>query len=229
MSLTRNFAMTPEEMQRIRPLPDGACWMSCHFSPHGLTDLPREIPQNSLLILDDREPYQGVSPGKILDQLTEVIGKFHCQALLLDLQRPGNTRIPELTDLLQQGLPCPVGISSLYGRDTEGPVFLPLLPAHRQLSKRLTPWKGREIWLEVGPAAESARVTETGTTFLPAASPLPSCPHRHEKLLCHYGIEIREKEILFTLLRTAEDLKDLTQEAEELGVTRTIGLYQELF
>ena len=229
MALIRNFAMTPEEMETIRPLPAGSAWMSCHFSDSGLCDLPRTLPEGSLLILDDSVPLHHQDPRKILSQLTETISACHCQALLLDLQRPGNRQVPELAELLQKGLPCPVGISEPYGKATSGPVFLPLLPAHRRLSDWLAPWKGREIWLEVGPAPEAARVTEKGTKFMIAPSPLPVCPHRHESLLCHYGIQLKEKEILFTLLRTSEDLKDLTKEAESLGVTRTVGLYQELF
>ena len=229
MGLIRNFAMTPAEMNAIRPLPAGAAWMSCHFSSTGLCDLPNILPEQSLLILDDSVPYEDQDPSRILDQLTTALGKLHCQALLLDFQRPGNSRVPELAELLQKALPCPVGISEPYSGATEGPVFLSLLPAHRSLKKLLEPWKGREIWLEVGPAPESARVTGKGTEFLPAASPLPPCPHRHEGLFCHYGIKLSEDEILFTLLRTSEDLRALTAEAEGLGVTRTIGLYQELF
>ena len=229
MAVIRNFAMSPGEISSIRPLPPGAAWMSCHFSDSGICDIPAALPEGSLLILDDSVPLQNQQPQKILSQLTEAIGRLHCQALLLDLQRPGNPRVPELADLLTRGLPCPVGISEPYGQATEGPVFLPLLPAHRCLSDWVAPWNGREIWLEVGPAPEAARVTAAGTRFEKAPSPLPDCPHRHEKLLCHYGISLGDNEIRFTLYRSSEDLKDLTAAAEALGVTRTVGLYQELF
>ena len=229
MALIRNFAMTPQEISCIRPLPPGAAWMSCHFNGTGITDLPENLPQGSLLILDDSIPPDHPEPERILHQLTESIGKLHCEALLLDFQRPGNQEFPELIRLLQKGLSCPVGVSEPYGRDSDGPVFLPLLPPHRSLEDWIQPWEGHEIWLEVGPAPESASVTGKGTSFSSPHTPLPPCPHRHKKLRCHYGIELKEEEILFTLLRTSEDLKALTQDAEALGVTRTVGLYQELF
>ena len=229
MGLCRNFAMTPEEMAAVRPLPAGAAWMSCHFGGSGIQDLPEALPPDSLLILDDSIPPDQPNPRKDLQQLTEAIGRLHCQALLLDFQRPDCAVLPELISLLERGLPCPVGISEPYGKETEGPVFLPLLPPHRSLKSWLRPWQGREIWLEVGPAPESASVTGTGTVFTAPTSPLPPCPHRHESLFCHYGIRLKEEENLFTLYRTAEDLKALTMEAESLGVTRTIGLYGELF
>ena len=122
-----------------------------------------------------------------------------------------------------------MGISEPYSAAAEGPVFLPILPPHKSLEAYLKPWEGREIWLEVGPGAETARVTGKGTSFGPAFSPLPDCPHRHESLFCHYGIRLSDNEIFFTLFRSCEDLRQFTERAGELGVTRTIGLYQELF
>lgn len=229
MGLIRNFAMTPEEMAAIRPLPPGCGWMSCHLSEEGLKDLPHSLPPGSLLILDDRDLPDTIEPDKILDQLTAAISRLSCDALLLDFQRPFEERLLELAVLLQKALPCPVGVSESYEKADNGPVFLPLLPPHRSLSDYVKPWQGREIWLEVGPAPESARVTAKGTEFLKPRSPLPPCPHSHEKLSCHYGMELSDSEILFTLLRTADDLKHMTAEAETLGITRTIGLYQELF
>ena len=92
MGLIRNFAMTPEEMASVRPLPAGAAWMSCHFAPEGLRDLPETLPEGSLLILDDSIPLTDQDPQKILDQLTTAIGRLRCQALLLDFQKPGNSR-----------------------------------------------------------------------------------------------------------------------------------------
>ena len=229
MGLIRNFAMTPEEMAAIRPLPPGCGWMSCHLSEDGLRELPDSLPPGSLLILDDRQVPRDIEPEKILDQMTGAISRLSCDALLLDFQRPFEERLLELADLLQKALPCPVGVSEAYQQAESGPVFLSLLPPHRSLSEYVAPWQGREIWLEVGPAPECARVTARGTEFLKPRSPLPPCPHSHEGLSCHYGMELSDSEILFTLLRTCEDLKALTRQAETLGITRTIGLYQELF
>ena len=51
-----NLAMTAAELGAA-PLPSHPAWMACHFSPYstGLTNLPPKLPQDSLLILNDRD------------------------------------------------------------------------------------------------------------------------------------------------------------------------------
>lgn len=230
MAIQGDLAMTPEEMQTVSPLPSGAAWMSCHFSSEGtgLTDLPPFLPENALLILDDSIPPAGQDPQRILETLKTTVENLHCGAVLLDFQRPNRIETADLTHVLSRGLDCPVGVSQGYAINTDGPVFLPLLPPHKSLHSYLRPWNGREIWLEIGPGTETVAITQDGAKVLPAPALLPACPFCHEKLHCHYGIQPQERQILFNLLRTREDLSDLVQEAESLGVTRTIGLYQEL-
>ena len=229
MSLSRYFAMTPDELKTAGSLPGGAAYLSCRFGDSGLTDLPEQLPEGSMLILEDSRIPDVLQNEKILDQLTEAAGKFRCSGVLLDFQKPFRKDLLALALLLQKGLSCPVAVPEAYEKASEGPVFLSLLPAHRCLKDWARPYEGLELWLEIGPAPESALVTESGTQFSEAPCPLPVCPHRHDKLKCHYGLELKNQQILFTLLRTAEDLKALTAEAEGLGFTRTVGLYQELF
>ena len=50
----------------------------------------------------------------------------------------------------------------------------------------------------------------------------------NEKLHCRYTVESAEKSAMFRLWRTREDLAALLAEAETTGVTRAIGLWQEL-
>lgn len=52
--------------------------------------------------------------------------------------------------------------------------------------------------------------------------------HRDEKLHCHYQIHTDADSARFTLFHTPEDLDALLTEGEALGVTRAVGLYQEL-
>ena len=230
MAIQGDLAMTPAEMEAVSPLPSGAAWMSCHFTQEGtgLTDLPQALPENALLILDDSIPPAGQDPQQILEILKNAIDSLHCGALLLDFQRKDCGETADLAHVLSRGLNCPVGVSQGYAVHTNGPVFLPLLPPHRSLSAYLRPWNGREIWLEVGPGAETVAVTEEGSKVLPAPEVLPACPFSHEGLHCHYSIQPQDRQILFHLSRTREDLSALIQEAESLGVTRTVGLYQEL-
>lgn len=229
MGIIRNLAMAPEEMSGLRPLPSGAAWMSCHFSGEGLGDLPPELPPGTLLILDDSVPMEGQNPETILNLLSRYVREKNCQALLLDFQRKDSRQEAELAQLLQKELPCPVGISEPYAdKAREGPVFLPLLPPHRKLSDYLRPWKDREVWLEIGPSPETACVTSKGTDFSGWEDTSQDCPLSCEALSCHYGCEIKEDRILFHLRRDAGDLQALLKSAEALGVTRAIGLYQEL-
>lgn len=230
MSTIRNLAMTPQELSGAAVPPEGAAWMSCHFTPEGpgLTDLPQALPPHALVILDDRTPMGSQEPGEILSILSELQQRLSFDGLLLDFQRTGSPAQQALASLLSRELSCPVGVSEAYAQQTEGPVFLPMLPAHRPLAPYLHPWKGREIWLELGRGAEQAVVTESGTVFSPLVPPFAPCPLFHRELHCHYGIYPQDRQILFTLQRTPEDLQALEQQARELGVSRTIGLYQEL-
>jgi hypothetical protein len=47
-------------------------------------------------------------------------------------------------------------------------------------------------------------------------------------LCCSYRIDIQEDRALFTIGRTHEDLQNLMVQAEELGIQKAIGLYQQL-
>ena len=230
MAIVHNLAMTPQEIQTVKFTPEGAAWMSCHFDPDGkgLMDLPPQLPRHAMLILDDSTPMISQDSSQILSELKEALERIHFEALLLDFQQKGSSQEGDLAKLLSQELSCPVGVSEGYAQQTEGPVFLPLLPPHRPLVPYLLPWKGRELWLEIGPGCEQALVTETGTTFTSCSAPLPPCPQLHKGLCCHYGIQPEDRQIRFTLVRTPDDLRALRKEAETLGVTRTVGLYQEL-
>ena len=56
----------------------------------------------------------------------------------------------------------------------------------------------------------------------------PEGCHREETLFCHYCVDMEENAARFTLWRTREDLGNLMAEAEKLGVSTAVGLYQEL-
>ena len=76
---------------------------------------------------------------------------------------------------------------------------------------------------------ETVTLTPAGAT----TAPLPPAAqllggHRDEKLHCHYQIHTDADSARFTLFRTPEDLDALLTEGESLGVTRAVGLYQEL-
>lgn len=207
-----------------------AAWMACHFSPYGtgLSNLPGKLPPDSLLMVDDITPIHGHDSGFIARQLQACVGAQKCKAVLLDFQRPGYPECQDLARYLSQALPCPVGVSALYGMDSDGPVLLPPVPCSASLKAYLEDWKGREIWLETALEGETCTITEDGAVFspLPRFSP-PEGGFSEEALHCHYQSRVSQDRIVFTLWRTGEDWKDLLEEAAALGVTQAVGLYQQ--
>lgn len=207
-----------------------AAWMACHFSPYGtgLSNLPKSLPPDSLLMVDDITPIHGHDPVFIGEQLKERAEALKFKGVLLDFQRPGYEACEALAKHLAEVLPCPVCVSSLYGKDFPGPVLLPPLPCSTSLKAYLEDWKGREVWLETALDGESITLTETGAVFspLPRFSPAEG-GFVEDHLHCHYKAETSEDKVTFTLWRTGEDMEKLLEEAEALGVTLAVGLYQE--
>ena len=228
MAIAGYFAMTASEY-RCCPRPEGVAWMACHFSPYGtgLTNLPTELAAGAMLMLNDRTPMQGHDPEHIIQQLTDALTRWDCAGLVLDFQQPGNPQAAQLASLLAEQLPAPVGVSSLYAGDGKCPVFLTPVPLDTPLSAYLAPWQGREIWLDTALDAQKLTLTPSGLTTAPA----PALPEgfSEETLHCHYAIHQEEEQVSFSLWRTADDLHALLKEADTLGVTRYLGLYQEFF
>ncbi len=228
MAMTRYLAMTAAEIRNTSPLPPKIAWMACHFSPYttGLSNLPRALPEGSLLIVNDVTPIHGHDPDVIAGQLRECVEKFQCPGILLDFQRTGNEETAALVTYLVQAPPCPVAVSEPYARELGCPVFLSPPPLHAPLEEHLAPWQGRDIWLEMALEGETIALTEEGAIF--SCGKALECGRQEEALHCHYRIEEKENAMHFSLWRTREDLEALLKEAEALGVTHGVGLFQEL-
>ena len=231
MAIRTFLAMTAAEIGEGTSLPPKIAWMACHFSPYstGLSNRPRSLPPDSLLILNDRTPIHRHDPEVIAAQLAECVENLQCSGVLLDFQRPNCQETAALAALLPGALPCPVAVSALYAGESGYPVFLPPVPHHTPLADHLAPWQDREIWLELALDGEIITLTESGVAF----APLPSEEaldggHAEDALHCHYRVELLENAAKFTLWRTPEDLKALLDEAGPLGVSHAVGLYQEL-
>ena len=231
MAIRPFLAMTAAEIRGTETLPPKTAWMACHFSPYstGLSNLPKILPPGSMVILDDITPIHGHDPEAIAARLRPRLEEMVCSGVLLDFQRPEYEEAGILAERLSEALPCPVGVSALYGRTLSCQVFLPPVPPDVSLADYLAPWQGREIWLELALDGEIITLTPAGATTspLPPAAQLSS-GHRDEKLHCHYQIHTDADSARFTLFRTPEDLDALLTEGETLGVTRAVGLYQEL-
>lgn len=231
MALPMFLAMTAAEMSGMDSKSKHIAWLSCHFSPYtqGITNLPDSLPQGSMLILDDRFPCQGHSGSLTAGQLAETVKQLDCESLLLDFQRPGNPEIEAVIRQILNDVPCPVAVSEHYAAGLSCPVFLSPAPLHIPLETHLAPWEGREIWLEAALCQEQIIVTETGVQFNPQfpAEPMDG-GFFNEVLCCQHKTEVSENEIRFHLFDTRESLEAKLKKAHSLGVTRAVGLYQEL-
>ena len=232
MATVRYLAMTASEFHANRTHPSNIGWMACHFSPYssGLCDLPAHLPAGSMLILNDRIPIRGHHPAQIAEQLQSAVHAFRCSNVLLDFQHPDDPELEALARNLKDALPCPLAVSQQYAGAISCPVFLSPCPHHVPLADHIKPWSDRELWLDLAMDAEVMTLTESGATISPLPYPMPA-PDSYEdrSLHCHYSMAGTEKSACFTFWRTRADLEALSQEAEELGISTFVGLYQEFY
>ena len=231
MAIAPFLAMTGAEMRNNSVLPEKIAWMACHFSPYGagLSNLPKNLPAGSLLMVDDITPPHGHDPHLIAEQLSMCVEFLQCCGVLLDFQRPGYDETIVIVKQLTEVLPCPVAVSACYAKQFDCPVFLPPVPPSVPLEEYLLPWKGREIWLEAGLEGELLTLTEQGCNVISLTySDTETDSFFDQELYCHYTIETNEKAARFTLWRTMEDLNHLLKKTEELGVVQSVGLFQEI-
>lgn len=230
MKIPLYLSLTAAEFRVCQELPTHSAWMACHFSSYGtgLTNLPRQLPEGSLLILNDRTPVHHHDPKQICDTLVDVMEQFHCRGILLDLQR---TDCPHAAAIVVEAakLPCPVIVSEPYAKGHSCPVFLPPSPIHIPLKEYLAPWQGREIWLEAALDSAAITVTQSGSTLQPHPYEAQAeYPFLDEDLHCRYRMDAAEDHVRFILQRNPEDVATLLEEAGDSGVAGAIGLWQEL-
>lgn len=232
MALPCYLAMTAGEISGNPTLPPHIAWMSCHFSCYhtGLTNIPRQLPPGSMLILNDQIPCHGHDPRRIRDEVIAIAEDLQCSRVLLDFERPGDPQAAAIARELAGMLPFPVAVSDLYAGESDGPVFLPPALLHQPLAEYLRPWEGREIWLEASLCQEEILLTRDGCRFQDIyPTDQFSEGHLDEILHCRYRIETAEDHITFTLFDTPDTLRDKLAQAETLGVTTAIGLYQQFW
>lgn len=222
------FAMTPDELRLTTSLPGPIGWMACHFDPKGsgIIDVPQYLPAGSVLLLDDSLPVHGHNPNRIRQELELAYSRLRFNALLLDFQRESNPETAALVDLFVQ-LPFPVVVSSLYSVPGAA-LLLPPPPVDTSLDEYISPWIGHPLWLELSPTITTLRLSATGTSVSPFPGSSGGILHKDKMLHCHYQIFESKDAVFFHMHRTPEDIKSLLRHAEELGISNTIGLYQEL-
>lgn len=217
------LAVTARELETVRP--KRTAYMACHFSAGGaaLSNLPQSLPKGSILLLDDSMPVQGHDPEVVAQQLNELVSKLSLRAVLLDFQKPPTVESQKMAAFILENCKCTTSATPAYTK--EGfPVFLPPPPVNKSLKEYLKPWN--KVFLELYAEGLEITVTKEGSRFSDLSP--SSLPLADKRLHCHYGVTVFPGKAVFTLCRTREDLSALAQEAEELGVLGTVGLYQEL-
>lgn len=230
MPIAHYLAMTAGEIAGGSGLPHQIAWMASHFSPcsSGLSNLPKWLPSGSLLILDDSTPIEDHDPERIAAQLRTSMEQLQCAGLLLDFQRPGVEKIRALTRYLCQTLPHLVVVSDQYAGDLDCGVFLSPIPPDSPMAPCLSQWHGREIWLDTTTEGLEITLTEQGAISSPLSSAQrPEEGQEDKNLHCHYRILAENDRAVFSLWRTKEDVAAQLAEAEALGVTAAVGLFQE--
>ena len=225
------LAMTTAEIAACDNLPAQLAYMACHFSPYGtgLSNFPDYLPENTLLILNDRTPVCGHDPQLIAHQLQQVMDAFSCCGVLLDLQRPDNPETAAVVDAVVAAMPDKAAVSEYYAKGRDCPVFLPPPPLRMPLQQYLAPWSGREIWLEAAPDAETITLTSQGsrTTPLPLFC-VPENSFADKALHCRYQVQVQPELVNFHVERSGQLLQEMLMSAQALGVCRAVGLYQLL-
>ena len=224
MAFPLYFALTGAEFRLCPQLPVHCGWLACHFSPYstGITNIPQNLPKNSMLILDDSTPINGHDSQQIIAQ----ISALNIDSVLLDFQRPPTEESLDMARALT-GLSCPVGVSESHAQSLSCPVFLSAPPLHIPLNTYIVPWQDREIWLEISLGQECITIDEKGQrnqSWFVSDLPVFSSP----TLACRYQTVLEDREVSFLFHRTKEDLSALLSLAQSLGITRAVGLYQEL-
>ena len=221
------LAVTGQEMAAFHPA--RTAYMACHFSAGGtgLSNMPRSLPEGSILLLDDSMPVQGHDAKIVTRQLNDLVKAFSVQAVLLDFQRSKSEETSNMVAAILDACACTVAVTIAYAQNQRCPVFLPPPPVNKPLTPYLQPWLKQGAFLEIAPEGLQITVTKDGsqTISLPPTEELPLVDRR---LHCHYSVKVFPEKAVFTLSRTREDLAALANEAQNSGVLGTVGLYQEL-
>lgn len=223
------LAMTAQEFRHCGCPPPYMAWMACHFSSYGkgLSNIPEQLPENALLIINDRTPPHSHDPEVIVTQLLTAVDTLRPCGVLLDFEStPAEQALP-MAQALQAGLPCPVGLPAGYDGQWEGPIFLPPIPPYQPVEEALSAYRGKNLWLELEWGVTTLTLHSEGCQ-IGSGEGMPDLPvFADENLHCHYTHKTEQAQCVFSLQRTREDTVQMLSQAQELGVSLAVGLYQQ--
>lgn len=226
MKIPFYLAMTAEEFLPTARLPAHLAYLGTHFSENGsgLVGLPDKVPEGSILIIDDRTPFQDHDLKMILRQIRETYENNRCTGILLDFQKPYSENLRRVTEAVLHDFPGHTAVTKEYFSDS-AILFLPLLPGD-DIAASLSPFAGRNIWLDLSPSPISCLIASG--CYISENKKSAACPLQDTALNCHYGTALRQDGIQFTLQRTIDDCSSLLEKAAALGVSAGFALYQEI-
>lgn len=230
MGIKGYLAMTAAEFLQSKPLLPPA-WMSCHFSPWGenLTNFPQSLPQGSILIIDDSMPPTHHDALQIVKQLEDQCARLQPDCILLDFQRPNDPKTQEIVEAIVLALCYRVGVSQLYAGQLSCPVLLECPAPGTSLETAAATFAGRELWLEIAPEGRTMILTEEGCKVSPASLDRLDSPFFFDaETSSNYHWHLEENKAIFHIQRDPSCLKKLLLQADALGFTRAVGLYQQL-
>ena len=231
MGATQYLVMTLPEIRAASSLPERVAYLGLHFSPSAdnLAGFPERLPGGSLLLLDDRVPPTRHTPEKILPRLQELVESTGCAGVYLDFQQPDHPETGAFAQRIAEALPVTVGVSCLYARALSCPVVLPPFPLDRSPREVPAPWAGREIWAEQGPDALLMTLDAAGCHSSPAVPGDPAGSFFSPALTCRYRIRTFPDHGEFLLWRDGTTLPRQAEILGELGITRILTPYREVF
>lgn len=230
MDFSIYIAFLPAQWNKMHTLRKRAAWLGCRLSPYGdgITGLPPALPEKSMLILTDETPPQGHDPERVARELTENAMILGADRILLDFQRDNLQENRDIAKMVLRYSEIPVGITEQYGKDLDCPVFLSPPPLWTPLEEKAAAWAGRELWLEAVTESALVTVTQKGSRYEPGDFPLPEDSPVHERLCLRYRMERSERQQRFTLSRDAGMVRKLLKQAEGLGFTVGVGLFESI-
>ncbi len=228
MALKVYLAMTESEIREKSPSLPAVAWLTGGFirETGELVGMGALCPEGTMLTVTDSAGLEGLDLDGALSALMRTVEEYHCESILLDFQQPECPEAAALAERVVNAATCPVGVSAKYAVDGCA-VLVPPVPVDRTVEEYLEAWRGREIWLELSREGKHMTVGEDGVSEESVDGTEPG-PHYEKQFCCHYDLQIGEHAAHFYLSRGKEDLLAMMERAESLGVTRTVGLYQEL-
>ena len=225
MDIKCYIAMTEAEIYSAPKLPQHTAWMACHFSPYGtgLTNLPRRLPENAMVILNDRIPPSGHDMVEIADTLNSI----NCNCYLLDFQIPKKKETEILVQYLSSQLRKPAAVSEYYSHCTNGPILAGLSP-HRKVSDIIHDHSDREIWLELTTDIQMLSVYSDHTESISMNTGKQWKKYIAWDGICsRYHIELFDDHVDYYFSRTIPQIKQHLSQIDQTKITKAIALYQQ--